>query len=187
MKQALLIKKICLFAVFLALAWLLPLLTGQIPEIGQQLCPMHIPILLAGFILGWKYGALLGFVAPLTRSLMFGQPALYPMALCMAFELATYGFLSGFIFQIFIKKFTMDKKTIIWMYVSLILAMIGGRLVWGLSRYLCGVFAQNAFTFKMFLSGAILTAWPGIVLQLVLIPALLFTLYKAKILQKYYE
>lgn len=187
MKNTLLIKKICLFALFLALAWLLPLLTGQIPDIGNMFCPMHIPILLAGFILGGGYGALLGLIVPLTRSLIFGQPVLYPLALCMSFELGTYGFLSGFIFKLFIKKFTFESKVIIWLYIALLLSMIMGRLVWGFSRFVCGVFAQNVFTFKMFLSGAIITAWPGIILQLILIPSILYALFKAKILQPYYK
>lgn len=36
----------------LALCLVLPFLTGQIPQIGSALCPMHIPVLLAGFLCG---------------------------------------------------------------------------------------------------------------------------------------
>ena len=72
----------------LALCWLLPLLTGQIPEIGNMLSPMHFPVILCGFFSGPWFGLILGFIAPLTRSLIFGMPVLFPSAFAMAFELA---------------------------------------------------------------------------------------------------
>ena len=84
-------KKLVLSALFLAIALVLPFLTGQIPEIGSMLCPMHIPVLLCGFFCGWQYGLAVGFVAPLLRSFLFGVPYLYPMAVSMAFELAANG------------------------------------------------------------------------------------------------
>ena len=77
-------KKLVLSALFLAIALVLPFLTGQIPEIGSMLCPMHIPVLLCGFFCGWQYGLAVGFVAPLLRSFLFGVPYLYPMAVSMA-------------------------------------------------------------------------------------------------------
>ena len=85
------ILKMVLAALFLALAYVLPFLTGQIPEIGSMLCPMHIPVLLCGFICGWQWGGVVGFVAPLFRSLTLGAPLFFPKAVCMAFELAAYG------------------------------------------------------------------------------------------------
>ena len=91
--------KITFSAIFLALAFVLPFLTGQIPEIGSMLCPMHIPVILCGFICGWKYGLIVGGVAPILRALTLGMPPLFPVALCMAFELATYGFVSGILFD----------------------------------------------------------------------------------------
>ena len=82
-------------AVFLALAFVMPFLTGQIPEIGSMLCPMHIPVLLCGFICGWPWGIAVGLLAPLMRPLTLGMPPLFPTALCMAFELAAYGAVAG--------------------------------------------------------------------------------------------
>lgn len=177
-----LIRKMCLAAMFLALAYLLPLVTMQIQEIGNMLTPMHIPIILAGFILGPYYGLVLGFIAPLTRSLMFGMPPIYPTALCMSFELATYGFISGLFF-----KYIFKNKTLITnIYLSLIIAMIFGRFIWGIARLLCGLIDANMFTFSLFISGAFITAWPGIIIQLILIPLIMYALYKTNLLKRFY-
>lgn len=86
------IKNITLSAMFLGLAIVLPFLTGQIQVVGKMLLPMHLPVLLCGLICGWQYGAVIGFITPIMRSLIFGMPPLYPTALAMAFELAAYGF-----------------------------------------------------------------------------------------------
>ena len=92
-KYQLQLVKICLAALFLALGWLMPFLTGQIPEFGNMLLPMHIPVMICGFVLGPVYGALIGFITPLTRSLIFGMPPILPTGLAMCFELMTYGFI----------------------------------------------------------------------------------------------
>ena len=89
--------KMVLAALFLALAYIMPFLTGQIPEVGAMLCPLHIPVLLCGFICGWPWGLAVGFVAPLLRSLILGMPPMFPTAICMAFELAVYGGVAGFL------------------------------------------------------------------------------------------
>ena len=83
MKKTNLVKMI-LSALCLALAYVLPFLTGQIPEIGAMLCPLHIPVLLCGFVCGPAWGAAVGFIAPLLRSLTLGMPPLFPTAVCMA-------------------------------------------------------------------------------------------------------
>ena len=91
------IKKMTLSAMFLALAFVMPFLTGQIPQVGSMLCPMHIPVLLCGFFCGAPWGMLVGFAAPLLRSFTLGMPPMFPTAFCMAFELATYGFVAGWL------------------------------------------------------------------------------------------
>ena len=111
------VLRMTISALCLALAYVLPFLTGQIPEIGSMLLPMHIPILICGFICGWKWGLGVGFIAPLLRSLTFGMPPLFPTAVCMAFELATYGFISGIMHRLLPKK----KYYI---YASLLISMI---------------------------------------------------------------
>ena len=83
----------------LALGMVLPFLTGQIPSVGSRLLPMHIPALLTGYISGPMYGLLVGFVMPLFRSMIFGMPPMFPTAVAMAFELATYGFIAGLLYR----------------------------------------------------------------------------------------
>ena len=76
-------RQLTLAALFLALGLLMPFLTAQIPTVGSRLLPMHIPVLLAGFVLGGPYGAMIGFVTPLLRSALFGMPPMFPTATCM--------------------------------------------------------------------------------------------------------
>ena len=170
------ILKICLAALFLALAYVMPFLTGQIPEIGSMLCPMHIPVLLCGFICGWPWGLAVGLIAPLFRSFTLGMPPIFPTAVCMALELAAYGAVSGLMHKIF-----PAKKTYI--YCSLIIAMIVGRLVWGTAMFVFMGIKGEGFTISAFLSGAILNAIPGIIVQIVLIPLLVMVLDNPKIIK----
>ena len=163
-----------LAALFLALAYVMPFLTGQIPEIGAMLCPLHIPVLLCGFFCGWPWGLAVGFIAPLLRSLTLGMPPLFPTAVCMAFELATYGAITGFL-----HKALPRKKSCI--FGSLLTAMIAGRLVWGTAMFICMGIQGGKFTFAAFLAGAITNAIPGILLQLVLIPILVMVLDDPKV------
>ena len=168
-----------LSALFLALAYVMPFLTGQIPEIGSMLCPMHIPVLLCGFVCGWPWGLAVGFIAPLFRSLSpltFGMPPMFPTAVCMAFELAAYGAVAGIMHKILPKK----KPYI---YCSLITAMIVGRLVWGTAMFVCLGVQGGAFTFAAFIAGAITNAIPGIIAQIVLIPIIVMMLDNTKILK----
>ena len=158
-------------AMFLALAFVMPFLTGQIPQIGSMLCPMHIPVLLCGFFCGAPWGFAVGFIAPILRSFTIGMPYMFPTAFCMAFELAAYGFVSGWLHNKLPKK----KVSV---YLSLLCAMILGRLVWGAVMFICMGFDVSAFGLEAFMAGAVLNAVPGIVLQLVLIPIVVITLEK---------
>lgn len=159
-----------LSAMFLAIGLVLPFLTGQIQQIGNMLLPMHLPVLVCGLICGWQYGAAVGFILPPLRYVLFGTPLIFPMGVAMAFELAAYGFIVGFLYN------RSRWQCIIALYRSLFAAMIGGRLVWGVVRVLLTGVADQAFTWQMFLSGALFTAVPGIILQLVFIPALMVAL-----------
>ena len=162
-------------ALYLAIALVLPFLTGQIPQIGSMLCPMHIPALLCGFVCGWPWGMAVGFVSPLLRSVLFGMPDMFPTAVAMAFELAVYGAVSGLLYR------ALPKKTAS-IYVSLIAAMVAGRLVWGAVRYLLAGLEHSAFTPALFLAGAVTTALPGILLHIVLIPVLVMAMQKARLI-----
>lgn len=165
-------KKLTLSAMFVALGMVLPFLTGQIQQIGSMLLPMHLPVLLCGLICGWEYGLVVGFLLPLLRSVTFGMPVLYPMALAMAFELATYGLVVGWLYG------HSRWKCIRALYRSLVIAMIAGRIVWGIAEVILLGIAGNAFTLQMFLSGALLNSIPGIVIQLTLIPTVMLVLNK---------
>ncbi len=166
------VKKLTYSALFLAIALVLPFLTGQIPEIGSMLSPMHIPVLLCGFICGWPWGLAVGFIAPLLRSVIFGMPPMFPGAVAMAFELAVYGALSGLLYSLLPKK----KWSI---YVALIISMIAGRVVWGIVRLILAGLAGNSFTWKAFIAGAVTNAVPGIILHIVLIPVLVMVFERA--------
>lgn len=165
-------KNLCLSAVCLALCMILPFLTGQIPQIGNALSPMHISVLMCGLLCGWPYGLVVGFIAPLLRFLLFGMPPIMPTGLAMMFELASYGALSGLLCKVLPKKLP-------YLYVSLIGAMLGGRIVWGIVRFALGLIVGPAFTFSAFLSGAFIVAIPGIICHILLIPPIVIGVRRA--------
>ena len=168
------VTKLVYAAMCLALALVLPFLTGQIPQIGSALCPMHLPVLLAGYLCGPWWGAAVGACAPLLRHLWLGMPPLVT-ALGMTFELCTYGLVVGLLYRALPKKFSS-------IYISLLCAMVCGRVVWGCAMMVIMGVTGSAFTWSAFLAGALLNAIPGIAVQLVLIPALVVSLQRAKII-----
>ena len=165
-------QNLAIAGVCLALCMVVPFLTGQIPQIGAMLSPMHIPVLLCGMLCGWSYGLAVGFIAPLLRSVLFGMPAIMPSGVGMAFEPATYGVVSG----VLVKRL---PKKLPWLYLSLIGAMLTGRIVWGIARFALGALVGPAFTLEAFMAGAFLNAIPGIVLHILLIPPIVIALRKA--------
>ncbi len=175
MKNKKFVINIALAGMFLALAYVMPFLTGQIREIGKMLCPMHIPVLLCGFVCGAPYGMVVGFVAPLLRSLTLGMPVLFPSAIAMAVELAVYGLMAGVLYN------SLPKKRIN-IYVSLLSAMVIGRVAWGVTTFSIMGFDVAKFDFSKFWAGAVANAIPGIVLQIVIIPIIIMLLEKAKLI-----
>ena len=167
--------KLTYAAVCLALAMVLPFLTGQIPQIGQALSPMHIPVLLCGFLCGWPWGLAVGFISPLLRSVLFGMPPMFPGAAAMAFELAAYGAVAGLLYKAL-------PKTVPNIYVTLIAAMICGRIVWGLARLVFAGIQGTGFTVGAFIAGAVTGSIPGIILHIVLIPLIVMALQRAKLI-----
>lgn len=170
-------RKLVFAALFLALGLVLPFLTAQIPQVGSMLLPMHLPVLLCGFVCGWPYGLLVGAVTPLLRSMLFSMPPLYPTAVAMAFELAAYGLLAGLFHKLLPKK-------PVYVYVSLILAMLGGRVVWGLVQMILMSLVAQPFTWQIFMAGAFGNALPGIAVQLVLIPVIVLALRSARLMDR---
>lgn len=171
------IRRMVTAAVCLVLCYVLPFLTGQIPQIGAALSPMHLPALLCGFIAGPWYALAVGLIAPITRSLMFGMPNLYPTAVAMMFELAAYGFFSGLLYAKLPKKLP-------YVYVSLVGAMILGRVVWGVAQAVLLGIGGSSFGMSAFVAGAITGAIPGMIAQIVLVPMIVIALDRAKLFPK---
>ena len=168
----LMIRKLVYAALYLAIALVLPFVTGQIPEIGAMLCPMHIPALLCGFMCGWPWGLAVGFIAPVLRGVLFGMPVLFPTGVAMAFELAVYGGIAGILYSCLPRKKWLT-------YAILLISMIAGRIVWGLAHAVIAGFTGSEFTIALFLAGAVTNAVPGIVLHIVLIPVLVIAMDRA--------
>ncbi len=168
------IKNLTLSGMFLAIGLVLPLLTGQIQQIGNMLLPMHIPVLLCGLICGWQYGGTIGLIMPLLRNLLFDMPPM-PNAISMAFELATYGLTIGLLYG------HSKWKCVFSLYRSMLIAMLAGRAVWGMVQATILGLNGSGFTVQMFMAGAFMNAIPGIILQLILIPAIMVALDRAKL------
>ena len=164
-------------AMCLTLCIVLPFLTGQIPEVGNMLCPMHIPVLLAGFLCGPGWALAVGLLAPGLRFLLFSMPPIFPIGLAMSFELATYGLVSGCLYRLLPKKTSN-------IYLSLIGDMLVGREVWGLAYVVIAGLSEVTFSWAMFLSGAFTTAIPGIIVHIVVIPVLVVALQRARIIER---
>jgi len=167
-------KSITISALFAALCVILPMAFHSIANAGQILLPMHIPVLLCGMICGWPYGLACGILGPVLSSLLTGMP---PMAILpsMLIELATYGFVSGLL-----ARTINTKNRILDLYIPLIGAMLAGRLVFGILNAL--IFRAGNYTFEIWLTAAFVTALPGIIIQLIVIPAVVFLLRKARLI-----
>jgi len=171
------IRNLTLAAMLLALGVVLPTLTG--PQLGSRLLPMHIPALLAGLVLGPKYGLIVGFTTPLLRSVTFGMPPL-PIATTMAFEIGTYGFIIGLIYG-------KVKENVITLYVALIIAMLVGRVVFGIATYVLFVgfdFGPGVYNLTIWSTSVFITSWLGIVGQLIIIPLIVVALKRSGLIRK---
>ena len=162
-------KKIVLTALFIAIGLTLPIITANVPMIGNMLLPMHFPIIICGLCCGVGYGALAGFITPILRSFIFTMPPFFPIATAMACELATYGAVAGLIYVVIQKS----KGSV---YPALIAAMLSGRVVWGIVTFILFRMMGKGLTLQMFIAGAFTNAIPGIVGQLIIIPALMYYL-----------
>lgn len=174
-RTKLLLRHLTCAAMCLALCLYLPFLTGQIPQIGRALSPMHIPVLLAGFLCGPWWAMVVGLAAPMLRHSLFLMPPLVT-AIAMSFELAAYGLFSGLLYQLLPKK----RSNI---YVSLILAMMGGRIVWGIAMTIISGVTGSEFGWAAFIAGAFTSAVPGIIVHIILIPVLVMSLAKSRLFE----
>ncbi len=161
-------------ALCIALGLALPFAFHSIPNGGLIFLPMHIPVLMCGLIINEKYGLICGAITPILSSLLTGMPPAV-MLPQMIVELSVYGLVTGLLFKLLTIK-NIALKT----YISLIGAMVAGRLVYGVLNAL--VFRAGKYSLEMWLSAAFITSVPGIMLQLLILPAVVIALYKSNIL-----
>lgn len=171
-KTSLRVRRLVLAAICLALCMVLPFFTGQIPEIGSMLCPMHIPVLLCGFIAGPAWAGAVGLIAPFLRFALFGMPPLFPTGAAMCAELAAYGAISGLLYR------RLPRKPMS-VYAALLASMLSGRIVWGIVQYFLLGMTGAPFTWAAFIAGAFTSAIPGIILHIALIPVVVLALERA--------
>ena len=172
------IKRMTLSAVCVALCVVLPIAFHSIPDAGSVFLPMHIPVLICGMICGWPYGLLCGLMGPLVSSVLTGMP---PVAIlpAMMVECGTYGLVSGLML-----KYVRTKSTYADLYIALITAMIAGRVLSGIAKAL--IFSPG-LAMSAWITASFVTALPGIVIQLVFLPSVVFTLMKARVIPVRYS
>lgn len=168
MKNKIELIKLALASIFIALGLLLPFITLNSQQLGSIFSLMHIPILIGGLVLGWKYGLVIGIITPILRHVIIGMPPL-PIALSMMFELGTYGLVIALLKDYLPKKSYMVE-------LALVIAMLAGRLVWGISAAVIYPAFGVIFSFKIFLTAAFVSAIPAIIIQLLLVPNIYYRL-----------
>lgn len=171
-------KRTVYAAMCLALGVVLPLAFHSIPNAGSIFLPMHLPVLLCGFICGWPFGLACGVLTPVLSSLITGMPpmAYVPAMIC---ELAVYGLASGLLM-----RYVRTGKIFADLYISLVAAMLAGRIVGGVLSAL--IFSAGKYSMDLWITGYFVTALPGIIILLVLIPFIVFALEKARLIEKRY-
>ncbi len=160
-------------ALLIALGLILPQIFHIIagPKAGGMLLPMHIPVIIGGFLLGPIYGLFIGFIIPILSYLLTGMPPISPMPILffMLFELVAYGFFSGILF----------KKLSLNIFVSLIITMIIGRIFYAGSLLLGAAFFGIKMPIIHTVLAGTLSGVPGIIIQIIVIPALIFALQRS--------
>jgi riboflavin transporter FmnP len=172
------VKKSIYTAACIALCVVLPMAFHSIENSGSVICPMHIPALLCGLICGWPLGILCGLAGPLLSMLITGMPAAAYLA-PMMLELAVYGLVAGLLM-----KWVRTKNLYADLYISLIVAMIVGRLVAGAARAL--IFSAGSYSLAAWTASYFVTCLPGIVIQLALIPTIVFALERTNLIPRRY-
>ena len=169
------VKKMVITALFIAIGIVLPIAFHTIPNAGRIFLPMHIPILLCGILIGLPYGLICGIITPILSSIFTGMPpaAILP---AMTLELAVYGTVSSLLMH-YVPVKNMYAK----IYTSLIGAMLIGRVFFGIVNAL--IFAAGDYSVQIWLTGAFITALPGIIIQIVIIPVIVIALQKSKLVE----
>jgi len=171
------VKKMVLTAACAALCVVVPMAFHAIPNAGSIFLPMHIPVLLCGMICGWPFGLSCGLVGPLLSSLITGMP---PAAILpgMMVECAVYGGVAGLLM-----RYVRTGNRFADLYLSLIPAMLAGRVVSGIAKAL--IFAPGT-SLAAWATASFVTALPGIVIQLVLVPVIVAGLQRSRLIPQRY-
>ncbi len=173
------LTKCAITAVCMALCVVLPMGLHAIPNAGTLLSPMHIPVLLCGLVCGWPFGLLCGLAGPALSCFITGMPGMGYLPIMMI-ELAVYGLVCGLAMH-FIRTGYVTAD----LYISLITAMLTGRIIAGASRAL--IFAAGTYSWKAWATGYFVSSIPGIILQLLLLPTLYLALRRAHLLPARYN
>ncbi len=171
------VRSMTLTAVCIALCVVLPIAFHSIPNAGSVFLPMHIPVLICGMICGWPYGFLCGLVGPLLSSVLTGMPPVAYLPAMMV-ECGFYGLVSGLVLKVVHTRSTYGD-----LYIALVVAMIAGRVVSGIAKAL--IFTPG-LALSAWITASFVTALPGILIQLVFLPSVVFTLMKARIIPQRY-
>ncbi len=172
------VKKSIITAVCIALCVVLPQAFHAVPNAGAIYLPMHIPVLLCGLICGWPYGLLCGLAGPALSALLTGMP---PAAVLpgMLVECGVYGLAAGLLMQL-----VRTKHLYADLYISLAAAMLLGRVVSGIAKAL--IFSAGSYSMASWVAGSFVTALPGIVIQLALLPSIVYALMRARLIPQRY-
>ena len=169
------VKKLVITAMLISAGIVLPVVFHMVPAglAGRVLLPMHIPVLMAGLIVGPFYGFFAGLVTPLLSSMTTGMPLPGFTLYRMMVELGVYGGVAGLAMG-----FIHTQRMVVDLYIALVLSMLVGRVAAGLASALL-FFGGEAFTVALWIAGYFTTSLPGIVLQLVLIPGIILALERS--------
>ena len=171
-------KKAVYTSACISLCVVIPLVFHAIPNAGNIWLPMHIPVLLCGLICGWKFGLLCGIAGPLISSILTQMPAISVLP-SMIFELSSYGFISGLL-----SEKIRTGKSLADIMISQIISMLIGRIIYGIMNSV--IFKAGNYSIHVWLSTSFLTALPGIILQIILIPAVIYALEKSSLIPERY-
>ena len=174
MKKLTVLNKSIITALCVALCVVLPMTLHAIPQGGILFSPMHLPVLLCGLVCGAPFGLACGLLGPMLSSLLTGMP-LVGYAPIMMIELGLYGLISGLVMKLF-----HSGKLVIDLYTALVIAMLGGRVITGILRAL--IFAGGSYSWSAWATGYFVSCFPGIVIQLLLLPAIYVALERARLL-----
>lgn len=172
------VKKACICSFCAALCYVLPLAFHAM-ALGMAFSPMHLPVLLCGLLCGWPYGAFCGIAGPVISSLS-GMPS--PAQLVhMVPELCVYGLAAGIGM-----KLIRTGKTVLDIYLSLLPAMLLGRVVGGAVQAVFYLSTARSYSIALWASAYVVGTLPGAVLQLVVLPALVLGLTRARLIPARY-